>query len=376
MATYEVKQYKGIVNKLKLIDSWFWCRYTINPYNGCEHDCIYCDGRSRKYNMQADFEQTIFVKSNAATMLDGRIRRSRSMLPDITTMGGVCDAYQAGEKEFQVTRSILQVLLNHGFPVYLLTKSDLILRDMDIIAAINQKTWASIAFTITTVDPDVARVLEPGASPPANRLAALKAFKEIHPEIQAGIAYMPIIPFLEDSDDSIDHVLGSLKDAGGEFVLFAPGISLREGQQEYFLDKMSNSFPREHDLIVKNYIEDSAFKERYTIEMNQKLLDACEKHGLRHRMKRYIPNDYRKINYTIAEQLLNESYDLQITGKAWKPLFWVGQNIQNLKESIADVVSRGELSSIRGITKAMESRIRAFLPSHPVKSGLDRFLGA
>jgi len=370
---YEVKQYKGIINKLKLIDSWFWCRYTINPYNGCEHDCVYCDGRSQKYKMQADFEQTIFVKEDAAAMLDARLRRSRVTLPDVVTMGGVCDSYQPAEKEFHVTRNILEVLLKNGFPLFLLTKSDLILRDMDIIAAINQKTWASIAFTITTVDPDIARVLEPGASPPSQRLLAMKEFKDEHPEIQAGIAYMPIVPFIEDSDESIDHVLGGVKDAGGDFVLFAPGMSLREGQQGYFLEKMRITFPREHDLIVMQYVNDAAFKKQYTLKMNKKLLAACKKHGLQHRMKRYIPKDYRKFNYIIAEQLLNESYDLQITGKAWKPLFWAGQNIQNLKESIAAVHARGDLSSIRGITKAIEGKISALLPEKKV-SGLDRFL--
>nr|MDO8115249.1 radical SAM protein [Candidatus Sigynarchaeota archaeon] len=373
MVTYTVKQYKGIVNKLKYIDSWFWCRYTINPYNGCEHDCIYCDGRSRKYNMHDDFEDTIYVKQGAAAMLDDRIRRSRSMLPDVTTMGGVCDAYQAGEKDYKVTLEILEVLLKHGFPVYLLTKSDLITRDIDVISAINQTAWAAVSFTITTTDPAVARVLEPRASTPSKRLAALKAFKDAHPEIQAGIAYMPIVPFLEDSDESIDQVLGSVKDAGGTFVLFAPGMSLREGQQEYFLARLKAAYPREHDLLVQQFINDESFRKQYITEMNKKLLAACNKLGLDHRMQRYIPNDYRKINYMIAEYLLNKSYDLQITGGAWKSSFWTGQNIQNLKESIVDMNARGELHSIRGMTKAMEAEITPFFPK---RSSLDQFLDA
>lgn len=375
MTKYEVKQYKGIINKLKFIDSWFWCRYTINPYNGCEHDCVYCDGRSRKYNMQANFEETIYIKQDAPAMLDERLRRSRTMLPDVTTMGGVCDSYQPAEKEFQVTRKILEVLRDHGFPLFLLTKSDLVSRDMDIIAAINQKSWASVGFTITTVDPAIARVLEPGASSPEQRLSALKAIKDEHPEIQAGIAYMPIVPFIEDSDESINYVLGAVKEAGGDFVLFAPGMTLRDSQQEYFLDKVKFAFPCEYDLIVTHYINDAAFKKRYTLEMNQKLLVACKKHGLRHRIKRYIPNDYRKLNYMIAENLLNKSYDLQIVGKPWKDSFWIGQNIQNLKESIADVNDRGELQAIRGMTPAIEAEIRGYLPGKKA-SGLDRFLVA
>jgi DNA repair photolyase len=370
MARYEIKEFKGIINKMKLIDSWFWCAYSVNPYNGCAHDCIYCDGRTRKYNMHADFEETIYVKKGAAEALDKKIRQSRTMLPDVVSTGGVCDAYQPAEAEFKVTRGILEVLLKHGFPVFLLTKSDLITRDLDVISAINERSWATVSFTVTTVDDRLARVLEPGASPPSKRLAALRRVKDGHPGIQAGVCAMPIIPFLEDADENIDALVAGTKDAGGDFLLFAPGVSMRDEQAIYMLHKMQNAFSREHELFMKNYMQDDAFKTRWTREMNVKLLVACKKHGLAVRAKRYLPGDYRKHNYIIAERLLNKSYELQLAGGQWKDFFWTGQYVQLLKESIADVHARGELRLIKGITAAIAAEIAPWIPT---RQGLDRF---
>ncbi len=371
MVRYEIKEFKGIINKMKFIDSWFWCSYSVNPYNGCYHDCIYCDGRTRKYNMHADFEQTVYVKEGAGEALDKKIRKSRTMLPDVVSMGGVCDAYQPAEAQYKVTRGILEALLKHGFATFLLTKSDLITRDLDVISAINEKSWATVSFTVTTTDDGLAAILEPGASPPSRRLAAMERVKQEHPAIQTGVCAMPIIPFLEDADDRIESLAARTKDAGGDFLIFAPGVSMRDEQANYMLRKMQAAFPREHELFVKNYIQDEAFKNKWTREMNAKLLAACKKYGLAMRAKRYIPGDYRKHNYIIAERLLNESYELQLAGGQWKGHFWAGQNVQMLKESIADVHARGGLRGIKGMTTSIAAEIAPWIPQ---RQGLDRFL--
>ncbi|MEX2682768.1 MAG: radical SAM protein [Candidatus Sigynarchaeota archaeon] len=371
MVRCELKEFKSIINKLKFIDSWFWCAYTINPYNGCSHDCIYCDGRTRKYNMHANFEETIYVKKGAAEVLDKKINQSRTMLPDVVSMGGVCDAYQPAEAEYKITRGILDVLLKHGFPTFLLTKSDLITRDLDVISAINEKSWATVAVTVTTVDDGLARVLEPGASPPSRRLAVLERVKERHPRIQTGVCAMPIIPFLEDADDAIELLVAKTKDAGGDFLLFAPGVSMRDEQANYMLRKMQAAFPREQALFAKNYMQDESFKTRWTARINAKLLAACKKHGLAIRARRFIPGDYRKHNYIIAERLLNKAYELQLSGGKWKGYFWAGQSVQMLKESITDVHARGDLSGIKGMTAAIAKEIEPLIPA---RQGLDRFL--
>ncbi|MHA1369969.1 MAG: hypothetical protein ACTSWN_02680 [Promethearchaeota archaeon] len=101
MATYQLKKFKTILNKLKYIDSWFWCRYTLNPYSGCEHNCCYCDARSRKYYLHEDFESVIYVKQDADKILDSRLTRARVLLSDVVSIGGTCDAYQPAEKRFR-----------------------------------------------------------------------------------------------------------------------------------------------------------------------------------------------------------------------------------------------------------------------------------
>ncbi|NMC07434.1 MAG: radical SAM protein [Candidatus Lokiarchaeota archaeon] len=371
MVRYEVKKFKGIINKLKCIDSWFWCAYTVNPYNGCAHDCIYCDGRTRKYNMHSDFEETIFVKKGAAEALDKKIRQSRTMLPDVVSMGGVCDAYQPAEVEYKVTRGILEVLHEHRFPIFLLTKSDLITRDLDVIAAINDRSWATVACTVTTVDDVLAMVLEPGASLPSKRFAALAKVKREHPAIQTGVCAMPIIPYLEDSDDQIDALAARTKETGADFLIFAPGVSMRDQQASYMLRKLQAAFPREHDLFMKTYMADEAFKARWTRDMNAKILTACKKYNLAIRAKRFIPSDHRKHNYTIAERLLNKSYEAQLAGKQWKAYFWAGHGVQMLEESIVDVHARGGLPGIKCMTAVIAGEITPWIPR---RQGLDRFL--
>jgi hypothetical protein len=195
--------------------------------------------------------------------------------------------------------------------------------------------------------------------------------KDKYPGIQAGVCAMPIIPFLEDADENIEALITRTKDAGGEFLLFAPGVSMRDEQANYMLRKMQALFPREHELFMKNYIQDEAFKTRWTRDMNVKLLAACKKYGLAVRAKRFIPQDHRKHNYVIAERLLNKSYELQLAGGLWKNYFWTGQNVQMLKESIADVHARGGLRGIKGMTTAIAAEIAPWIPQ---RQGLDRFL--
>ncbi|GAG54627.1 unnamed protein product, partial [marine sediment metagenome] len=138
------KEFKTAINKLKYPDSWFWCRYTINPYSGCAHTCIYCDARSDRYYLSQDFETEVIVKSNIDKNLDQRIKRSRTLLPDVIGPGGVCDAYQPIESEVENTLKILRVIKKHNFPVNIATKSNLITRDVDILNKIAKDTWCTV----------------------------------------------------------------------------------------------------------------------------------------------------------------------------------------------------------------------------------------
>ncbi len=156
MARFEEKQVKSILNIHKYVDQWFWDKYSLSVYQGCQFNCIYCYARSRKYNKNSGNNDIIYIKKDPAFILDRRIERARMLPPDIVAMSGVCDPYLPAEKKHRKTRDCLEVLEKHRWPVHILTKSPLVLRDTDILANIAKETWASVTFTITTIDSKMA----------------------------------------------------------------------------------------------------------------------------------------------------------------------------------------------------------------------------
>ena len=362
---YERRDYKTLLLKHKYIDSWFWCRYGINSYQGCEHACTYCDSRSHKYHLHSDFDHIIYIKNNAAEMLDRRIGRARTLLPDVVVMSGGGDPYQPCEIQFENTRQCLEILRKHRYPVHVITKSALVVRDLDILTRIAENNWCAVSFTITTTNEDLSGYLESGAPTPKERLEALSVIKQTG-KILTGVTFMPIVPYLCDDESNLESVIRSAKEAGADYILFAGGMTMRDNQAMWFLRKLEDKCP---DLIGKYLdlydaeIAGNAYVGRYgpsrgyTIGVNRKMLSLCEKYELPYRMPRFIPRDYRKENYIISEYILNEAYYLQARGRSASALFWAGQNITNLRESVRGVASRGELKKIRNIDASMERRI-------------------
>ena len=371
MIKYALKEFKTILNKYKFIDSWFWCRYSINPYNGCEFACTYCDSRSHKYHLQPEFDQLIYVKNNAGAMLDDRLRRARTLLPDVVAMSGTCDAYQPAEASYQNTRQCLEVLLKYHYPVFLSTKSTLILRDMDILSRIAKDSWCAIGVTVTTLDRKLAGFLEPKAPPPEKRLNVVREVKETCPEIQAGVNFIPIVPFLSDDERNMEEVVLRAKMAGADFILFGGGMTMRDNQASWFLKRLSQEFPhlmeRYEELYQAKYTPVEGYQGRYepgksySKRVNKKMVELCQKYELAFRLKRYIPEDFRRRNYLVAQELLDESYLSQMLGSPWTKTFWAGQNINNLGESIEDIARRGELSRIRNIDSSIEEYVLGLL---------------
>ncbi len=371
MIRYVEKQFKTILNTYRFIDSWFWCRYSINPYNGCEFACNYCDSRSHKYHLHPEFDQIVYVKSNAGPMLDARLSRARTLLPDVVAIGGTCDAYQPAEEKHRNTRACLEVLLKHGYPVILSTKSTLAPRDLDLFAQIAETSWLTIAATITTFDEDLARFLEPRAAPPADRLVMIKELKAACPSIQVGVNFMPIVPFLCDAEANLREVTSRAKGAGADFILFAGGMTLRDKQAIWFFRRLKAEYP--HLVVEYEKLYDATCPEEagytgryapapgYVRAINRIMLDLCKEHGLAFRITRYLPDDFRRLNYKIAQKLLDEAYVRQALGKPWKDLFWAGQNINNLKESIAEISARGKLCTIRNVGPSIESTLLEML---------------
>jgi len=371
-------RFKSVLNKLKFPDSWFWARYTLNTYSGCAHACIYCDARSERYYIE-DFENEVIIKTNFDKKLDQRLKRARTLLPDVIAPGGVNDAYQPIEKKIEHTRKVLEVIAKHKYPINIATKSKLVTRDIDILKKIADDTWCTVGFSISTTDEALAEFLEPYSSSPSERLEALKILKKEAPHIQVGTYFIPIIPFLADDDENLENIIKQSNNAGADFVLFSPGLTMRDSQAKYFLKKLKES---NYKHVVKPLLE--LFKgqmhppSEYHKKFNNKLWNLCQKYKVNVRVKRWIPSDFRKWNYKLSELLLNKEYiDALKTGKSNKTLMWAGLNLNNLEESILDVYKRGELHTIKNFNPKIIEIIEPYLEKSKElkqKKGLEKFL--
>lgn len=377
MANYTVKPFKSIINKSKYIDQWFWCRYTINPYNGCQFGCVYCDSRSVKYHLPDDFDKTIIIKENPAEMLDRRISRARTFLPDIVGMGGTTDCYQPAESVYFNTRNLLEVLLKHRYPVLIITKSRLVLRDLELIEEIGKASWATVALTITNTDPEKARFLERRVPSPAERFGIIEKIKRDAPHVQVGITYMPIVPGLSDDETSLEDMALRAHQSGADFIMPA-GLTLRDEQANHFLTRLSENYPDVIPLYEKIYRfkyvprfyfgQYSAGSDYYK-KMISLFLEKVDRYSIPTRMRRFIPQDFRHDNYLIAERLLNRAYHLQWLGKYWKRDFWAGHDIQNLDRSIREVAAEGKLTEMRNLKGKILEFVEQWLSENPPVSG-------
>lgn len=254
----------------------------MNVYRGCTHGCIYCDSRSTCYQMLHDFED-IEIKRNAPELLEDALRRKRARC--MIGTGAMCDPYLHLEKQTLLTRRCLTIIDKYGFGVSVLTKSDLILRDLDLLKSIHQKSKAVVQMTLTTFDEDLCRIIEPKVCTTKRRVEVLKIMqKESIPTV---VWLCPILPFINDSEENLRGILAHCFDAGVKGILcFAMGTTMREGDREYFYAKLDAHFPGMKERYQR------AFGNRYECgSPNAKNLmkifrDECRAHGVM-----YKPNE-------------------------------------------------------------------------------------
>ncbi len=229
---------KTIVHKNKST-AWFGTEYTMNLYKGCCHGCIYCDSRSACYGVR-DFD-TVRVKENALALVrDGLRARTRT---GVVATGSMSDPYNPFERELLLTRHALELLSAYGYGVAIATKSALIMRDADILQEIKEHSPVLCKITITTTDETLAAKLEPRAPTPRARLDAVERLS--HQGIFTGILLMPVLPFLTDSPQSVRTLVRAAAGAGARFIYPAFGVTLRQNQRDYFLQKLEEEFPGE-----------------------------------------------------------------------------------------------------------------------------------
>jgi DNA repair photolyase len=222
--------------------------YNFNLYRGCSHGCIYCDSRSLCYQI-GDFND-IMVKTNAISLLDQELTRKRNKV--LLTTGSMSDPYLPLEKDLKLMRGCLEVINKHGFGIGILTKSDLILRDSDLLKVINDKAKVIVDMTITTYDDKLCKVLEPNVAPTSRRFEVLKEYAKMG--IEVGIWLGPILPFINDDINNLVNILGEAHKIGvSHIIVFAFGLTLREGNREYFYQELDKCFPQLKARYIKTF---------------------------------------------------------------------------------------------------------------------------
>jgi DNA repair photolyase len=234
-------------------DDWFGLYYNMNLYRGCQHQCIYCDSRSECYRIE-DFEHDVLIKANAIELLRRELTGKR-VVGTIGT-GSVNDPYMPLEAEVRLTGRPLEAIAEYGFPVHVITKSDLVLRDIDLLEEIGHKSYAAVTFTVTTAEDALSKRLEPGAPVSSRRLNALQTLSQRG--ILTGVAMMPVLPFIEDTEENIRAIVRMAHAAGAKYILPAFGLTLRDQQRDYYYTKLDRLFPG----MRPRY--EQAFGERYS----------------------------------------------------------------------------------------------------------------
>lgn len=224
-------------------------RNGMNLYRGCSHGCIYCDSRSTCYQMNHVFED-IEVKRNCLEVLESELRRKRTKC--MISTGAMSDPYLPLERTLQYTRKSLELIRDLGFGATVLTKSDLVLRDLDVIEAIHRSTRFVLQMTLTTYDESLCAILEPHVASTRRRFEVLQRFREIG--IPTVVWLSPILPFINDTKENLEGILTYCKDAGVKGIIcFDMGVTLRSGDREYFYAALDRHFPGLKERYIQTY---------------------------------------------------------------------------------------------------------------------------
>ena len=362
MVKFKEVKAKTVLNKYRYRDNSFWCRYGINPYRGCQFACNYCDAITEKYLIHEnveDFSRVIYVKTNAPELLEKELKKAEK---DVVALSGVTDPYQPAERKYEIMRNVLEVLKDNGFPVHIGTKSDLVLRDIDILSEISTNSWCALSFTVTTFDKNLLSLLEPFSPPPERRLEAVKKLREAG--IMAGVDFTPIIPYLLDDDNNIREVIRKASENGAEYLLPGVGMTLRNNQKTRWFELLKENWPELIEKYEKLYGESQEPNREYVVEINRKTFEVCKEFNI----KTYTPPpDFErplKENFQVANLLLLIAYFKERrTGNPYAAWAYhkAAQNIEELEESIRDIHNENELEKISGVGKNLAEIIKEFL---------------
>jgi DNA repair photolyase len=378
--TYREVDAKTLTRLRGIVDPWFLGRYGMNLYRGCEHGCAYCDGRAERYHVAGDFERDIAVKRNAAALLRRELGRARE--PGFVLLGGgVCDAYQPAEARYHLAREVLEVVLERGFAVHVLTKSILVERDFDLLAEIGRRTRAILSVSLQTVDDAVRARFEPRAPPVAERLDLVRRARELG--LGVGAMAMPVLPGISDRPEAIGRLVDAVADVGADFVCFA-GLTLRPGvQKEAYLRVLREHYPDLVDGYGRAYAVErpsGAPDGRYLARVEQRFFAALERRALPARPPRRLFAGQMPLYAELGVRLEHRELERRRAGGAGLGLGRAGAALQNwardrlsamgrrpglchhlVEEELLDRVRTGELAEIPGLVPAAVQEVGRML---------------
>ncbi|MBM3122394.1 MAG: hypothetical protein FJZ97_09460, partial [Chloroflexi bacterium] len=342
---------RTVLNKAKRPDHWFWTRYSAYPYIGCQHGCAFCYCRERKYSPYEDpedFAHVIKVKQNAPDLL----RRALGRVPVDTVFTG---DYQPAERKFEISKRMLEVCRDLGFPVFVLERSAHVLRDLDLLTEINRRAPSVVAFSILTTPeaPSYAAVrqVERLAPAPERRFAAMERFARAG--ILTGTCLMPVLPGISDDDATLESVVKSTADHGGQFIL-AGSLTLSDQQRDYFAHLLRGPFAHLLETYRRLYPPGSyAPAGDYNRRLGVRVRELCQRFGIADRIPRpIIPGDRRALNKRVSERLANQAYSLELEAApnhrvwAYRKAAWA---IEELEQEIGLVYRTMGLRGVQAI---------------------------
>lgn len=250
----------------------------MNLYRGCSHGCIYCDSRSNCYHMEHAFED-IEVKENAIELLEYALAHKRKKC--MIGTGSMTDPYIPLELEIQNVRKALNLIYEQGFGFTIITKSNRILRDLDLLQKINEKTKCVVQMTLTTYNEDLCRKIEPNVSTTSERFEVLKKLRDA--KIPTVVWLTPVLPFINDTEDNISGIIDMcVKAKVYGIICFGMGLTLREGNREYFYEQLDRMFPCLKEKYIRTYGNQYMIESPNSRALMRLFHRKCEENGIVH----------------------------------------------------------------------------------------------
>ena len=366
--TFEEYRPRRIVNVHKHVDGpWFWGKYTAHPYLGCRSGCAFCYTRGGRYAGRRDpatFDTVIRVKINAVELL-------RRELPRLERNVIACgDWQQPAEGRYRLSRRMLEVVRDLGFPLFIVERSPLLARDLDLLVEIDRRAWVGVVYSISTLDPVLKRAFEPRSPGVQARLRAMEELAAAG--ITVGTSMMPVFPSVGDDDAHLDQVVRATQDHGGSFVL-GGALTMEGVQAEITLQTANRLDPALADRWRALYRLRSGEKPSYgppptyNARLGLRLRELCARHGILDRMPRHVPPGPLSVNKRIAERLFLRTYDLELKQArpyriwAYRKAAWT---VDELPESVAtlyDAQGQAGLRALPNIGASLAAEIGTWL---------------